>query len=120
LAIGRTDDALVAATSAVALSRKHKEGGYQAWALRLLGEIKARENTWGLKEADAAFTQSLELASSLGMRPLVAHCHSGLASVERQIGKQTKAQEHHRTASRMFEEMGMIFWQERVETGWKT
>jgi len=118
LAVGRTEDALVAAINAVALSRKHKEGGYQAWALRLLGEIKARENARGLKEADAAFTQGLELATTLGMRPLVAHCHSGLASVQQQIGNRSKAEEHHRISSRMFDEMGMIFWQDRVETGW--
>jgi class 3 adenylate cyclase/tetratricopeptide (TPR) repeat protein len=119
LAVGRTEDALVAATRAVDLSRKHKEGGSQAWALRLLGEIKAREDTRDLKEADAAFTQSLTLATALGMRPLVAHCHSGLARVQQQIGGQGKAEEHHRIATQMFEQMGMVFWQEQVETGWR-
>ena len=119
LAAGRIKEALAAVAQALDLARKHKEGGYQAWALRLLGEIKLQEDARGLEEADAAFTQSMILATALEMRPLVAHCHSGLARVQWWIGKHIKAEEHFRIGAQMFREMGMAFWQERAERAWQ-
>ena len=115
LAAGRTQEAIAAATRALDLSREHKEGGYQAWVLRLIGEIRARDGKSGLEDAGAAFARSLALASELGMRPLVAHCHSGLARIQREVGQRATAEEHFVSATRMFQEMGMSFWRERAE-----
>jgi len=118
LAAGLIEEALAAVTHALDLARQHKEGGYQAWALRLLGEIKAQEDR-GLEEADAALTQSMALAAALGMGPLVAHCHAGLARVQWRIGSRAKADEHFQSAVRMFREMEMTFWEERAERAWQ-
>ena len=49
------------------------------------------------------------------MRPLVAHCHAGLAKLYRRTGKQREAQEHLTTATTMYREMGMTYWMERAE-----
>ena len=86
--------------------------------MRLLGEIKAQEDP-RLEEADAAFTQSMVLGGALSMRPLVAHCHAGLARVQWRIGTHTKAEEHFQIATRSFQEMGMTFWEERAGRAWQ-
>jgi hypothetical protein len=60
------------------------------------------------------------------MRPLVAHCHLGLARLERQ-SKRNETRQHFATASAMYREMGMQFWLEQATiesrglgTGWSS
>jgi pimeloyl-[acyl-carrier protein] synthase len=50
------------------------------------------------------------------MRPLVAHCHLGLARLHRRTGKREQAQEHLTTATTMYREMGMTYWLDRATT----
>jgi hypothetical protein len=47
------------------------------------------------------------------MRPLVAHCHLGLGKLYRRSGKGREADEHLRTATTMYREMGMTYWLEK-------
>jgi hypothetical protein len=49
------------------------------------------------------------------MRPLVAHCHLGLATLHRGIGDGLTAREHLSTAATMYREMDMRFWLEQAE-----
>ncbi len=49
------------------------------------------------------------------MRPLVAHCHAGLARLYRRTGKRAQADEHLTTATTMYREMGMTYWLEKAE-----
>ena len=65
------------ARRALELARAHDERGYEAWALRLLGEIALRHAPDG-GQAREWFPRAMTLAADLGMRPLVAHCHLGL------------------------------------------
>ncbi len=58
--------------------------------------------------------QALTLASGLGMRPLVAHCHGGLAKLHRRVHKPTAAQEHFTTATTTYRDMGMTYWVEQL------
>ena len=44
------------------------------------------------------------------MRPLVAHCHLGLARLYRRTGKYEQAHEHLTTATALYGEMDMSFW----------
>jgi hypothetical protein len=50
------------------------------------------------------------------MRPLVAHCHLGLGTLYRRIGKREEAREYLTTATTMYREMGMTFWLEKAES----
>jgi hypothetical protein len=50
------------------------------------------------------------------MRPLVAHCHLGLARLHRRTGKREQAQEHLTTATTMYREMRMTYWLDRATT----
>jgi len=64
---------------------------------------------------EAHYRQALALAEPRGMRPLVAHCHLGLAKLYRRTGKREQAQEHLTTATTMYREMGMTYWLEKAE-----
>ena len=68
-----------------------------------------------VETAEAHYGAAMALASELGMRPLVAHCHLGLGRLYRRIGDGAKAHEHLTTATTMYREMGMTFWLEKAE-----
>jgi hypothetical protein len=55
------------------------------------------------------------MAEELGLRPLVAHCHLGLARLHRGAHAREQAQEHFTTATTMYREMGMRRWVEQAE-----
>jgi tetratricopeptide (TPR) repeat protein len=74
-------EAVHLAERAFDLARAHKERGHEAWALRLLGEIAARQAPPEIESAAHHYRQALALADKLGMRPLVAHCHLGLGTL---------------------------------------
>jgi hypothetical protein len=56
----------------------------------------------------------MTLATELGMRPLLAHCHLGLGNLYRGSGERPKAEEHLAAAAAMYREMGMTFWLEKA------
>jgi hypothetical protein len=68
-----------------------------------------------LEHAEQHYRQALGVAKELGMRPLVAHCHLGLAKLYRRTDKREQAQEHLATATTMYREMDMRFWLEQAE-----
>jgi hypothetical protein len=59
---------------------------------------------------------ALALAAELGMRPLVAHCHLGLAMLHHRARDRARAAEHASTAVAMYREMDMRFWLEKAQT----
>jgi tetratricopeptide (TPR) repeat protein len=94
--------------------------GWQAWALHLLGEISSQHEPPRVTEAQDQYRDALALATSLGMRPLIARCHLGLGRLDRRTGKRHEAQEHLATATAMFREMAMRFWVEQAEAEMRT
>jgi len=120
LLAGREADARAAAQRALGLARQHKEKGYEAYTLRLLGEIVVREDPLDIGKAENHYRQALTLAEELGMRPLIAHCHVGLGKLYRRIGSRQQAEEHLTTATAMMREMEMGLWLENAEVELKT
>ncbi len=112
---GRMDEALRLGEQALENSRKQKERGYEAYTLRLLGEITAQRNPPDVHNAQAYYQQAMELAHELGMRPLVAHCHLGLGKLYRRTGSRSDAETHFTAATTLFREMDMRFWVEKAE-----
>lgn len=45
------------------------------------------------------------------MRPLVAHCHLGLAESYLHHGNEKQAQFENETALEMYQSLGMTYWQ---------
>ncbi|MGH7323574.1 MAG: AAA family ATPase [Candidatus Rokuibacteriota bacterium] len=112
LLAGRVNEAVEHAQGALDLSRERKEQGYQAYALRLLGEVHSRLDPPDLQNAVDHFRHAIILAEELSMRPLVAHCHLGLGKLYRRTGKRHEALT---TALMMYREMDMRFWLEQAE-----
>jgi class 3 adenylate cyclase/tetratricopeptide (TPR) repeat protein len=115
LLAGRLDEAHARVAKALSFARTHSERAYEAAALRLLGEIHAHRDALVIESAEECYQRSLSLANELGMRPLVAHCHLGLAKLYRRTGKREQAQEHRTTATTMYREMVMTYWLEKAE-----
>ena len=83
---------------------------FAAYALHLLGDISAEPSRFVAEKAQAHYRKALTLAESLGMRPLVAHCHLGLGKLYRRTGDLKKTREHLTTATTMYREMDMGFF----------
>jgi tetratricopeptide (TPR) repeat protein len=108
LLLGRLDEARRLALRAVESSPS--QPGYAAWALHLSGDSEAPPDRLDAERGETRYRQALALAERLGMRPLAAHCHLGLATLYRRTGKREQAREHLTTATAMYHEMNMSFW----------
>jgi tetratricopeptide (TPR) repeat protein len=116
LLTSRREDALAQAERCLALARERGHRGSEAWALRLLGEIAAHDDGPDMATAEAHYGAAVSLATELGMRPLLAHCHLGLGNLCRGAGNQAKAEEHLAMATAMYREMDMRFWLHKAES----
>jgi tetratricopeptide (TPR) repeat protein len=112
---GRLEEAQALTKRTLTLARQHQEGGHQAYALRLLGDIAARREPPERDQAEAHYRQALALASQLGMRPLVAHCHRGLGTLYATTGQSEQARAALSTAIDLYRAMDMTFWLSQTE-----
>jgi class 3 adenylate cyclase/tetratricopeptide (TPR) repeat protein len=115
LLCGRERDAAVTARDALDASRRVRRRGGEARILKVLADIAANGPAPDLDAAQRLNREALDLATELGMRPLVAHCHLGLGKLYRRTGQREQAQEHLTTATTMYREMGMTYWLEKAE-----
>jgi hypothetical protein len=115
LSDAQTEAARDRAEKGLALATELGERAFEAEALHVLSKISAGNDVGHLEPAFVASRKAMELATDLGMRPLVAHCHLGLGKLYRRTDNREQAQEHLGTAATMYREMGMRFWLEQVE-----
>jgi class 3 adenylate cyclase/tetratricopeptide (TPR) repeat protein len=115
LLAGRLEDATALTGRALDLSRRHKERGHLAWALRLLGEITTHQAPPKSEPAESHYRQALTLANELGMRPLQAHCHLGLGTLHARIGRPEQARAELSAAIGLYRAMEMTFWLPQAE-----
>jgi class 3 adenylate cyclase/tetratricopeptide (TPR) repeat protein len=108
LTLGREVDALAAAERALDLARKHCEQANEAYSLRMLGEVELHRGN--LSDANSWLMKALVLANGLGMLPLEAHCHKGLASVFDHGNQKSDAERHRDASSSLIRDVGMRFW----------
>jgi predicted ATPase len=113
LLAGQPDEAARVAAIALDAARSQKRRGQEAAALWLSAEIAgcALER----ERAAADYQHAMALASEIGLRPLVAHCHLGLGKLYQRTDKRDQAREHLATATTMYREMDMRFWLEQAE-----
>src|SRR5581483_7083200 len=83
LEAGRVAEAAGAADRALTLAVEQQRRGHEGWALHLLGAMAARRDPPDAEAAAAHYRRALDRAEELGMRPLAAHCHRGLAALQR-------------------------------------
>jgi tetratricopeptide (TPR) repeat protein len=116
LSAGRSEDASRCAREALDMCCQRIRRDGEADALHLIGDLAARREPPASEEAMAHYRQALALADELGMRPLVAHYHLGLAKLCRRTSQREQAHDHLTTATTMYREMDMRFWLEQAET----
>ena len=85
----------------LAFSRDRHHRGWEAWTLRLMGEIAARRSSPDLVEAAQWYEQGLALAVQCEMRPLAAQCHAVLGLLYRRLRDPVRADEHRATGRLM-------------------
>ena len=113
LRLGRLDDARRLGDQAVESSQR--QPGFAAHALHLLGDIATHPDRFDPESGEAHYREALALAEPRGMRPLVGHCHLGLAKLYRRTGQREQARDHLTTATTMYRVMDMRFWLEQAE-----
>ena len=114
LLAGRMGEAREVAHQAIRVADEHKEAGYRAWSLRLLGEATRGGDAADMEMSEQAFRESSSLAKALGMRPLLAHANAGLARLCRARHQYQEAESCLHSALTLFEELGMDFWTQRT------
>jgi predicted ATPase/class 3 adenylate cyclase len=115
LLLGRLDDARRLGDRSVESAQR--QPGFAAHALHLLGDIAAHPDRFDSESSATHYRRALTLAQTKGMRPLVAHCHLGLATLCQRLGEPERARGHLSTAVTMYREMGMGFWLEQARVG---
>jgi class 3 adenylate cyclase/tetratricopeptide (TPR) repeat protein len=112
---GRLEEAKQLGQRALEAARDQKQQGYQADALRLLGDIATRREPPESAPAETYYRQALALAGELGMRPLQAHCHRGLGMLYARTGQQEQAHAALAAAIDLYRDMDMTFWLPQAE-----
>ena len=118
LRAGRSNDAAEVARRGIEGARARQERGDEAWNLRALAEGLCAD-ACDVTGAEGRYREALALAGELGMRPLAARCHAGLANLCRRTGRHAQAREHLTTATTMFREMDMRYWLNEAEAEMK-
>jgi tetratricopeptide (TPR) repeat protein len=113
LLLGRIDDAQRLGVRA--MEQAHTRLGEAAHARKILADIAMHPDRFDRESAESSYRAALALAEPRGMRPLVAHCHAGLAKLYRRTDKHQQADEHLAAATTMYRDMGMTYWLEKAE-----
>ena len=93
--------------AALEFSRNHQERGREAWILRQIGKIHARNRPPDVERSEFHYRQALKQAEELNMRPLVAHCHLSLGELYAQMGQSNTARKELSTAIDLYRKMEM-------------
>jgi tetratricopeptide (TPR) repeat protein len=112
------DFALAAETlsNALSLAEEGEERGFESWAMLVMARISFDAGLYG--EAEKRYRLTLEQASTLSMRPLVAHCHEGLGRLYLRTRRNEEAHTELAAALEMFRSMNMGFWLQKAESAY--
>jgi len=114
LCAGKFEDAREIARGALELSRSMGQQGAEAQCLCLLGDIESAGPIGQAETAEGIYREAMVRSEALGMRPLVARCHFGLARLARRTGPPSRSRAHLDAAASLFREMDIGFWLEKA------
>ena len=110
LMAGRLPDARRVVDRALDLALTYGERGYEADALHTSACIVAAEDRTDVRHTIDQYQRALDLATELGMLPLVGRCHLGLGRAYAAAGDEEHARPHLVRATALFQDMGLHFW----------
>jgi tetratricopeptide (TPR) repeat protein len=113
-AAGEISLATETASNALKLADEREERGFEAWAMLVTAGINAEAGR--LEEAKQWYGRALQQASSLSMRPLVAHCHKGLGNLYLKTKSSEEARPELAAAVELYRSMDMSFWLPEAES----
>lgn len=93
---------------ALQMANEGEERGFEAFAMYVMARIKADQNL--NEEAKNWYQRAFDQASSLSMRPLVAHCHRRLGDVHQRLGEGNQAQLETQLAHEIYHSLGMTYF----------
>jgi len=108
LAVGEIALATETASRTLKLSDKREERGFETWAMLVMAKVN--DGAGHHEEAKQWYNRALKQASELSMRPLIAHCHKGLANSYQYRGYEKEAQIENKAAMEMYRSLGMTNW----------
>jgi isopentenyl diphosphate isomerase/L-lactate dehydrogenase-like FMN-dependent dehydrogenase len=89
--------------------------GYSAVCLTVDVPVLGRREPPESATAEAGYRQALALAETLGMRPLVAHCHLSLGTLYAKIGRSEQAHPQLSATIALYRTLEMTFWLPQAE-----
>ena len=113
-AAGEISSATKTASSALKLAEEREERGFEAWAMHVMAGINA--DAGRLEEAKQWYRRAFQQASSLSMRPLVAHCHKGLGDLHIKTESSEEARPELVAAIELYRSMDMNLWLLQAES----
>lgn len=114
LGTGRLADAEKLAVEALQFFRGIGASGYEGWTLRLLADVSARRDP-GSSAAETGYRDAVRIAETAEMRPLIAHCHLGLARLYRDRQRSDDAHAHVGQALELARSMVMPLLTEQTQ-----
>jgi len=118
--LGHLENAEVLAERALKIAKDYKEHAHEAWALKLLGDVAMGYKPPKTQDAEAYYRQAFAVSLELGMRPLQAHCHCGLARISNVRGLVDQAREEFSAAVDLYRSMEMTLWLNRANAALRT
>lgn len=101
--------AITACNQALQFTREHEERGAEAYACFLLGLIHS-SRIGAFETAGDYLGDATSIASKCGLRPLLAHCHLGIAELHLKQGHPDAAGEYLTQGRSMLNVLGMKQW----------
>jgi len=108
--------AMAMGSRALTLARSRQERGSEAWALLTLGDLASRLDPLDPIAVRRNYEEAIDLASALGMRPIVGRATLGLSYLERRLGLDS-GHARFNSATALLRELGMARWAEGGEEG---
>jgi tetratricopeptide (TPR) repeat protein len=112
----RLKEAQSIAQSALDIVLKIKDRGSQAWIWRVLAQIEENCDSPDYERAKFYYEQSLELATELGMRPVIAHCRDNLGHLYLRLEKLQEAWRELSAAVQLYRSLEMTLWLPAAES----
>jgi hypothetical protein len=106
----RFSDADRVARARLRAAQQTGERGVEGHLRKLLGEIASHPDCLDVAAAEGHYRDAMTLAETLGWRPLLAHCHLGLGTLQSAKGAHASAHDSLATAAALFAEMQMGSW----------